>query len=229
MTRRRSQRSGLGIAIGLLSEKLAYLFEKALRLRVGFFPGNCGELLQQLALLSGKLGGRFDGNPNVLVSAASAMQAGDALSPQAEHLPALRTGRNFHLHLAIERRHLDLGPERSLGEGDRHLAENFGVLANENRVLLDMHHHIQVSRRPPALAWFPFPGEADARRGIHAGWDFDLYLRPRLITARSSAPLTRTGDHPARAAALIARPRDGEETLRESQLSGPSASWAAAQ
>src|SRR6266851_5094324 len=116
----------------LVAEQLAHLVEEALRLRIGVLAGDGGELLEQVALLLGELFRHLHRDPDVLVAALVAVELGDALALEPEHLAALGAGGDLHLHLAVERGHLDCGPQRRLGEADGHLADDLGVLADED-------------------------------------------------------------------------------------------------
>src|SRR5712664_609851 len=134
---------------------------------MGFLASDLGELLEQVALLAVELGWRLDRDPNVLISPAAAMQPGDALSLQPEHLAALRPRGNPHLHLAVESGHLDLCPQRRLSKGDGHLAEHLAVLADEDRMLLHVNDDVQVARRTAVVPGFAFAGEPHPRAGVH--------------------------------------------------------------
>src|SRR5215813_1971949 len=90
-------------------------------------------------------------------------------------------------------------------------------------MLLDVHHHVQVAWRSPVVSRLPLAGQSNAGAGIHAGRDLHRELRLAVVPAGPSALRARVGDQLAGAAALGARPRDGEETLGKSQLAGAAA------
>ena len=159
----------------LLPQDVRDLVPEAPRLRVRLLAGDRGEPLEQLALLLREVRRRLDRDAHVLVAAAAAAERGDALPLQPEHLPALRAGRDLELRRAVERRHVDRRAERRLRERDRHLAEDLGVLAREDRVLAHLQHDVEVAgraardRRGLALA-----GELEARAGVDARRDLHL-------------------------------------------------------
>src|SRR5207253_5499300 len=200
------------------AEHLPHLVEERLGLRVGVLAGDGGELLEQLPLLARQLLGHLDGDANVLVAALETVQGRDPLPLQPEHLPALRPGGDAHLHLAVQRGHLDVRAHRGLGEADRYLADDLGVLADEDGMLLHVHDDVQISGRTAALAGLALAGQLEARAGVDAGRDLhgEHALVPHL--AGALADLARIGDHLAGAGAVAARPRDLEEALREAQL-----------
>ena len=51
-----------------------------------------------------------------------------------------------------ERRHLDRGAQRRLGEGDGQVDGEVVAVAGEDGVRLDAHGEHEVARRPPAVA-----------------------------------------------------------------------------
>src|SRR5258708_3060963 len=124
------------------------------------------EPLEQLALLLGELLRDLDGHAHVLVAALVAVEMGDALAAQPENLSALRAGGDLHLHLAVQRRHLDGGAERRLGEADGHLADDLGVFASHALVLLHLHHHVEIAGRAAAFAGLALAVQLQPRAGI---------------------------------------------------------------
>src|SRR2546422_6702810 len=225
VTRSRRKMSGGSLARGFLfrlfrPEQLAHLGEERLRLRVRVLAGEGGELLEQLTLLLGQLLRHLDGHTDVLIAALVAVEVRDALSAQPEHLAALRAGRDLHLHLPVERRHVDGRAQRRLGEADGDLADDLGILADEAGVFLDVHDHVQVSRRAAPLPRLTLAGELepgpgiDPRRHLHGEHAFGLDL------ARPAASHARVGDDLTGSLALAAGPGDLEEPLRHPQLAG---------
>src|SRR5229473_1668535 len=184
------------------------------------FPGWPAQLgsTEQLALLAGQLLRHLDGDAHVLVAALVAVQAGDPLALEPEHLPALRSRGDLHLHLAVERRDADLGPQRGLREADRDLADDLGILADEDGVLLHVDHDVQVARRAAPLAGLALARQLEARAGVDARRHLHAEHALVLDLARALARLARVGDHLAGPLAMAARPRDLEEPLREPQL-----------
>ena len=72
----------------------------------------------------GELGGHVEHDLHPLVAAADPGAMGDAATLDAQHLPGLRAGRDAHLALAVEGRHLELRAESGLRKADGDLAEH---------------------------------------------------------------------------------------------------------
>src|SRR5207245_5746006 len=109
---------------------------------------------------------------------------------------------------------------RRLGVADRDLADDLGILADEDRVFLDVHDQVQGSRRAAPLPRLTLAGELepgpgiDPRRHLHGEPAFGLDL------ARPAASHRRVGDDLAGPLTLAAGPGDMEEPLRHPQLAG---------
>jgi hypothetical protein len=110
---------------------------------------------------------------NVLITAIVALEVGNALALEPEDLPALGAFGHLHLHHAVQRGHLELRAQRGLHEADRHFAEHFVFLAVEERVLLHVHHDVQIARGAALLARLTFTGQPHARAGVDPGGNLD--------------------------------------------------------
>src|SRR5262249_38038380 len=178
-----------------------------------------GEPLQQLALLAAEVGRRLDQEPDVLISAAAAVEVGNPLAADADHLPALRAGGDLELVPTPPGGGVALRAQGRLGEGDGHPAEHLGVLADEDGVLLHVHHHVEVAGRASvltrlALAHQPHPGT-----GIHPGGDLHREVGLRLVAAQSAAPRAGIGRRGPGAVAVGARAAHRAEALGVADLS----------
>ena len=97
------------------------------------------------------------------------MEVAPAAGPEVRHtLAADAEGRAVlgalgHRHpglASVEGGHFEGGAERGLRQVDRDLAEEPGALAAKERVLLHLHHHVQVPRRPARRTRLAFAGDA---------------------------------------------------------------------
>src|SRR5207253_689272 len=218
------------------SEQLAHLGEERRRLRVGVLAGEGGELLEQLTLLLGQLLRHLDGHAHVLIAALVAVEVRDALSAQPEHLAALRAGRDLHLHLPIERRHVDGRAQRRLGEADRDLADDLAgplALAAGPGDLEEPLRHPQLAgsvaggtglwsgagpgARPVADGAFLVAGNLDLRLGAE-GRLGEAHLQ---VVAEVRSPLARGPRPPALPEDLAEDvPEDVVDVPAESRLEG---------
>ena len=86
---------------------------------------------------------------------AVALNVFDPFTFEPEHGAGLCAGGDTDAGLAIQRRHLDFGPERRLHEIDRHLAEEIIAIALENFMRSHVQDHVQVARGSAAEASLP--------------------------------------------------------------------------
>ncbi len=114
-------------------------------------------------------------------------------------------------------------PSASVGKRDRHLAIEVVFLAMEERVLLDVDDDVEIARRAAGGAVLALAVEAQPLAGGDAGGNLDRELALAADAAGAAAGLARLGDRLAGAAAVRARPRDGEEALLVAQLAGAAA------
>ena len=110
----------------------------------------------------------------------------------------------MHHHLAAERR---------LHHGDRHLAEQVGAVALEERMRLGRDEDVEIARRAAARAGLAFARQADARAVFDAGGDVDGQRALARDAAGAAADRARIVDRLAAPAACRAGALDGEETL----------------
>src|SRR5581483_7625383 len=180
------------------------------RVRAG---GGLAELLDGALGLAGQVGRHLhlDGDEQ---RAVGTVLATNALAGHAERTAVRRTRRDPHGHWRTAvRRHLDLRPERQLGERDRHGHREVVPRSAEHRVRLHMHPDEQVAGRTAALARRALALELDALAVRDPGGD------PRLDDARAHRPPAARAigagvvhDEPA-AVALVARLGDPERAL----------------
>ena len=154
------------------------------------------------------------------------MEAGHPLPAQPEHVAVLAAGRHLELRDAVQDRHVHLGPERRLGEGQRERAVELVALAREEGVLAHVEDDVEIARRAAGQAPFALAGDAHLRALVDAGRDAHLE-RPLLgHAALARAGLARALDDLALAAALGAGAGDREEALLVAQLAAPLAGGA---
>ena len=110
------------------------------------------ELLERFLLLAVQVARRLDIHGDVLVAAAAAVEAGDALALQAERRAALRPLGDGVLHLAVDRRDLKLRAEHRLRERNGRFAQDARALAAEDLVRTHGHNDQKVARGAAVLA-----------------------------------------------------------------------------
>jgi len=62
----------------------------------------------------------------------------------------LRSGRNFHLRFALERRHGQLPSKRRYRKGDRQFTKKIVFIALKNFVLFDVNNDVKITVRATA-------------------------------------------------------------------------------
>src|SRR4051794_21862473 len=164
-----------------------------------------GELLDELALLARQTPRRDDVGDDAQVAAAPrAAQPRHAVAAHDEHLARLRAGRDVDLHLAVERRRRQLRPQRRQRRGDVEHGDEVVAVAQEALVGLDAHEHVQVARRPTALAGVTAPAEPDPLAVGDAARHVDAQRAPAHLAPAAVAVLARLGGHLALAVADVA-------------------------
>src|SRR5438128_1521772 len=154
---------------------------------------------------------------------AALAEVGHALALELEDLVGLAAGRDPELCGAVEHGHLDLGAKRQLREADGQIAVEVGALAHEDLVLADSYEHVEIARRPAVDPPRALPAQPelhpvlDARRDLH-GEEALGALTPLAPTLRAGVPVQL-----ARALALGAGLRDGEEAVRAPDLAAAAA------
>ncbi len=123
-------------------------------------------------------------------------------------------GRDADRHrVALDGRHLDVGPERRLGEGDRHGDGHVVAIAPEHRVWLDVHPHVEVARRAVVTTGCSLALEPDRLAVADAGRDAHLdHAGPGRDAGARAGRAGRVDEH-APPAAVRAGPAEGEEAL----------------
>src|SRR5262249_61690871 len=107
-------------------------------------------------------GGRRDDAEHGVEIARAAAGPGQALAGEAELLPAVRAGGHLHARRAVERRHLDLRPERRFPGRDRDLDVEIVAARSEQGMGLEHDVEVQVARRAAVRAGTALAGEAQA-------------------------------------------------------------------
>src|SRR5205807_2705960 len=174
--------------------------------------------LEQLALAGGELAGNLDVHAYELVAAAVALQIGNAFPLEAENHAGLRARRNLDLGLVLQRRHLDLGAERELGERDGQLADDVLTLASEQRVLGHRDDHVEIALGPAGKPRLALTAELEPRAAVDAGGDLHAQILRDADAPGAAARGAGIGDDRAFAAALAAGLGDREEALLETDL-----------
>src|SRR5438034_16251 len=141
------------------------------------------ELVKQRPLLAREFGRRPNVLPHVEVATTAVAHLGQALAADAVDHPGLRARLDLERRVAVGRRHLDLGAERRLAEGDREVVENVVPVPLEARVLGDLEHCDQVAGRPVARAGHALAPHRQIMMVGDARRDVDLH---RLLRADPS-------------------------------------------
>ena len=138
------------------------------------------------------------------------VELGRPLAGHAQRAAVLAAGGHRDLHAAVQRGNLDLGAQRRLGEGDRHLHHQVVALSGEYRAGHHAGDHVQVAGRAAPHAGAALALELDA--GAVLGALRDAHADAPLGRALARAPAVGAGvvDDGARAAALRACLGDGE-------------------
>src|SRR5690606_18047868 len=143
---------------------------------------------------------------------------GPALAAHPKGGPCLRPFGDGERLLLVQRRDADLATERQGREVQRHFAVQVVPLALEERMVLHLHHDVEIAAGPAGESRFAFAGDAQPLSGRDTGRDAHRQLALLLDTSRAAAGGARLGDDLAAAPALSARARDGEEALLIPQL-----------
>src|SRR5262245_49161980 len=180
------------------------------------------ELLEQLALAGGQLGGHLDYHLVAGVSAATPpVELGHPLPGQPQDLAVLGAGRHLEPGRAVEHGHLHLGAQRGLGERDRHRAQEILAVAGEEGVVADVDHDVEIARRPAAQSPLALAGHPQLHVGVDAGRDAHLQGPLAGGPALTLAGLAGVPGDLAFPLALRAGAGDGEEALLEAELTAP--------
>ena len=124
------------------AEKVFGFFEKAPRDGVHAFIAKFGEFLEFGPLGVVEVGGNFDGDADVEVSMAEALDVFDAFALEAESGAGLGAGRDFDVRLAAQRGDFHLRAESGLHEAHRHFADQIIAVALKDVVRLDVEDNV---------------------------------------------------------------------------------------
>src|SRR5438270_1825644 len=176
------------------------------------FLGRLGQRLHSLALLGRELGRDGDLGGDEQVTGALADGHAAALDPEG----AARTrprGDAQRDGPSVEGRHLDLGTQRRLGEGDGHGEEQVPSLAVEQLVGRDMDDDIEVAGRAAIPSCAATTLQTNALAVVDPSRDAHLDLARSALDARASACRARRLDDGASARAARTRPAERERAL----------------
>src|SRR6266567_3768825 len=137
------------------------------------FGGRLGQRLHSLALLGRELGRHCDLGRDEQVTGALADGNAPALDPEGAARACARRDAQGD-GTAVGGRHLDLGTQRRLGEGDGHGEEQVLALAVEQLVGRDMNDHIEVAGRAAVPSRPATTLQADALAVVDPGRDAHL-------------------------------------------------------
>ena len=139
------------------------------------------ELAQQFLLAVGEVDRCFNHDVAHEVARPARADAADALAAQAKYLARLGFGRDLDLRRTVQRGDLDLAAQRGSRETHRHFAVQVIVVPLENRMLLDVDLHEQVTRRAAVDAMFALAGQADAITFVDTGLETPIGERLRRV------------------------------------------------
>src|SRR2546427_3909885 len=131
------------------------------------------QLARELALLFGELRRQHGPYRDVEIP-KSAGRPRHALAGQPDRPPILRLRRDAQRHPALQRRHGDLRAEERFVQRDRQLRAQIVAVADEERMRAHANAHVNIARRPAALARAALTGEPDALAVAHAGGDLHV-------------------------------------------------------
>src|SRR5258708_4676584 len=133
------------------------------------------QLLEELALAGGELGGEDNLDAGDKVAGAVALEAGHALTAQAEGLTVLCLGRDGEQQaFAVRRGDGRLAAEDGGGERHGDVGLEVVAFALEAGVGLDADDEDEVAARPAADAGVALAGNGYTRTGVGAGGDLHL-------------------------------------------------------
>src|SRR5262245_31537058 len=153
-----------------------------------------------------------------VAAAAAGHDVGHAFSTQAERCASLRPFRDLQRLLALEARDGDFAAERQRRVVERNLAEQVVAIAMEERVFLDVNHHIEVTGGAAATARLTLAAEAQPLSACDASGNLDRQLPGLLHSSGSAAGRARRADDRTRSTTLTAGPGNREEPLLIPQL-----------
>lgn len=202
----------------IVVEQFADFLEEGLGLGMDVLAGDLGELFEQVFLFIAQAGGDLDKGADVKVAMPPSVKGRHPFCPEAEDFSGLCSRRDFHLDRFFGRGHFDLVAEGGLGKAQGQLDQQVGAVADENGMVLDRDHDVEVTGNPTGLAEFAFAPEPEPVPGVDTGGYFYGELFFFLDQAAAAALRAGGEDDPSGAAASVAGARDAEEPLLKSGL-----------
>src|SRR5262245_60489897 len=94
--------------------------------------------------------------PYMLVTLLISLDVLYTLALHAKEFSGLGPGRNFHFHLAVQSRNVDVCTQRRVNETYGNVANNVQVLTHKDRMRLHLDDDVKISRGTPCGRAFPF-------------------------------------------------------------------------
>ncbi len=114
-----------------------------------------------------------------LVAAPVSVEPRNALALEPQDLVRWCARGDPQQHLALQRGHLELGPQGELGVGQGDVDQHVVVVAHETTVLFLFDHHVEVTVTATAPGCVAVSAYGDVVAAHHAGRNLDLHrLRP---------------------------------------------------
>ena len=159
------------------------------------------QLFDQPLLLGTELRGDRDVDHDQFVAAAIAVDVGQPLAAQAQHLAGMRSRGDLDLGTAIDRRHLDRTAQQGCRNGDIEVVDQVVAVTHQLGIGLLFDHDLQVAVDASVTGGITLARDGEHHPLAHAGRDSDLH---DLLTAEGSLALALVagcGDDFARTAA----------------------------
>src|SRR6266446_2535693 len=179
--------------------------------------------LEELALALAETGGNLEAHGGVEVAARAAVRMRHPLAAQAQNGSRLGAGGDADRLVPLERRNLHLAAERRQGDRDRRLHLEIGPVTPEQRVILDLDHHVQVAGPAPVNAPLALPGDAQAHPAVDPGGNPDLDMAFLAPTPLAATGLAGVLDDLAAAGTRPARPTERKKALLVNDLAAAAA------
>src|SRR6266568_4193638 len=129
------------------------------------------ELIKQIFLLLAEFGGRIHNNSHDVGATSAAAQVRNTVSAQFKIGAALRAGRNFHAHRAVDGFDINLGAQCRLDHTDMLGTQNEVAFARKLFVCPNADAHVQVAFSTASDRFAVF-AQADGSAVVDAGRDF---------------------------------------------------------
>src|SRR5581483_8625158 len=138
----------------------------------GIFGIEFGDFAQEfLSALVARRGNRDFDFHYLVATFAVVNRRGDAFFAEAQFLAGLCAGRYAEQGAAVNRRHLNLGPQSGLARSDWDCKVDVVGLAMKDRMLADTNDHVQIARGAAPSSGVAFSGQANALTIASAGLD----------------------------------------------------------